>query len=401
MKPLWTRNFLCMCLSCFFQFMTHYALLTVLPIFIIDILQHTNQEAGLAVTFFMIGTVLCRPFAGKWIDKFEKRKFLLLSLGLFLLASVSYMGVESIFFLMLLRFIHGVGFGMGTTATSTIAAILAPENRRGEGIGYLAMFTSLAMVLGPFLSLMIVIYSNFSILFGVCGVLGLLAFVCGYITRIPSDSSKSEKINNLRGWQDYIEPKALPVAIIGFFLAIVYGGILTFIPIYARSMGLTEFAGGFFVVYAIAIVLPRPIIGRLFDRKGANSITYPAIFLFVLGMIGLSQIHGPVGLLVSGLIIGLGFGGLHPSFQAMAVQACSDQRKGLATATYFLFFDIGIGVGSYVLGLLVLYTNYQVMYLVSSVVMAFTAVLYYCLCHNSCAESLRLEESGVEKNYSS
>lgn len=69
-----------------------------------------------------------------------------------------------------------------------------------------------------------------------------------------------------------------------------------------------------------------------------------------------------------------------------------------ATSTYFLFFDIGIGVGSHVLGLLVLYTSYQIMCLASSVVMLFTAVLYYYLCHNNCVNSVRLEEIGVERN---
>ncbi|MBP2642390.1 MAG: multidrug transporter [Firmicutes bacterium] len=379
-ESLWTRNFLCTCLSCFFQFMTHYALLTALPIFVIDVLKNGNQEAGLAVTFFQIGAVSCRPFAGKWIDRFEKKKFLLISLAMFLFASISYFAVKSILILLILRLVHGVGFGMGTTATSTLAAITAPESRKGEGIGYLAMFTSLAMVIGPFLSLTIVIHYNFTILYGVCGFLAFLAFLSGMMTRVPEAKVdiQEEKIHSVN-WENFIEPKALPVSITGFLLAFVYGGILAFIPTYAKSIGIIEFASGFFALYAVAIVVPRPLIGRLFDRKGPNIIIYSAIVIFIIGMIVLSDVHDPIGFLTAGLVIGLGYGSLHPSFQAMAVQACIDQRKGMATATYFLFFDIGIGLGSYVLGWIVLYTGYRTMFLISSAVMAINLLAYYLL----------------------
>lgn len=360
--------------------MTHYALLTALPIFVIDVLKNGNQEAGLAVTFFQIGAVSCRPFAGKWIDRFEKKKFLLISLAMFLFASISYFAVKSILILLILRLVHGVGFGMGTTATSTLAAITAPESRKGEGIGYLAMFTSLAMVIGPFLSLTIVIHYNFTILYGVCGFLAFLAFLSGMMTRVPEAKVdiQEEKIHSVN-WENFIEPKALPVSITGFLLAFVYGGILAFIPTYAKSIGIIEFASGFFALYAVAIVVPRPLIGRLFDRKGPNIIIYSAIVIFIIGMIVLSDVHDPIGFLTAGLVIGLGYGSLHPSFQAMAVQACIDQRKGMATATYFLFFDIGIGLGSYVLGWIVLYTGYRTMFLISSAVMAINLLAYYLL----------------------
>ncbi|SEP46202.1 MFS transporter [Propionispora vibrioides] len=380
-KPsLWTLSFTGMCLSCFFQFMTHYALITALPIFVVDVLKEDNHAVGLAVTFFQIGAVACRPFAGKWIDELDKKFFLLISLALFLLTSVSYIGVQSILILLILRLFHGIGFGMGTTSTSTIAAIVAPESRKGEGIGYLAMFTSLAMVLGPFMSLTIVLHYSFTILYGVCGGMALLAFLFGMFTKVSGSKPETkEKLTKSTSWRDFIELKALPAAITGFLLALVYGGILAFVPTYAKNLGIIETASAFFALYAIAIVVPRPFIGRLFDQKGANYIIYPAMIIFTIGMVGLSQIQDSTGFLAAGLVIGLGFGALHPSFQAMAVNTCPNQRKGLATATYFLFFDIGIGVGAYVLGLVASYTNYSTMYLLSSAIMMVNLFVYYLL----------------------
>lgn len=379
---LWTKTYIGICLSGFFQFMTHYALLTALPLFIVNMLKSGDQQVGLALMLFQAGAVSCRLFAGKWIDRFDKRKFLLLSLIMFLLASCSYLGVRNILILLVLRFFHGVGFGMGTTATATLAAVIAPSKRKGEGIGYLAMFSSLAMVAGPFLSLLIVVHYNFTVLYGFCGILALLSFISGIMIKLPeAQPHPRNDTKHPSGWRNYIEPGALPAAISGFFLAFIYGGILGFLSTYAQSLGVMEFSSGFFALFAAAMILPRSVIGRLFDRRGANLVIYPAIGIVVTGLLGLSQIQSPAGLLAAGFVIGLGFGALNPSFQAMAVKDSADRRKGIATATYLLFLDIGIGLGSYVLGVVVLYTSYQTMYLLSSAVMVGSIFVYYMLCH--------------------
>lgn len=153
-----------------------------------------------------------------------------------------------------------------------------------------------------------------------------------------------------------------------------------------------EFASGFFAIFAAAIIVPRSVIGKLFDRKGANSVIYPSIVIFAVGMFGFSQIQSPTGLLVAGFIIGLGFGALNPSLQAMAVKGCSDGCKGLAMATYLLFADIGIGLGSYVLGVAVLYMSYPAMYSLSSAVMIGNIFVYYLLCN---IDQLKILENGL------
>ena len=50
--------------------------------------------------------------------------------------------------------------------------------------------------------------------------------------------------------------------------------------------------------------------------------------------------------MVAAPLVGLGYGSVQPAFQALAVQAAPIERAGMATATYFLAFDISIGLGS-------------------------------------------------------
>ena len=128
-----------------------------------------------------------------------------------------------------------------------------------------------------------------------------------------------------------------------------YGGILTFIPLYAKSLGLQAETSLFFLVFALVIILTRPVIGRLFDMKGPDWTVYPGVAFFAAGMVWFSQAASLSGLLVSAAVLGVGFGALSPAFQTLAVQSAPPARAGVATATYFWSLDISVGLAAMVL----------------------------------------------------
>ena len=293
-----------------------------------------------------------------------------------------YLGVQTIFFLLMLRFFHGAGFATGTTATATMVTVFSPPSRLGEGVGYLAVFTSIAMVIGPFIGLKIIADYSSTVLFGVCALFGLLSFLCGNVSSIPEQKTECQKIDKKAfSWRNLFEPHALPVALCGGLLAFVYSSLLGFLPLYARKIGMMDTASYFFAVYALAMILSRPFINKLVDRMGANIVVYASSLVYFIGMVGLSQVDNSIQFLLAGAVIGLGFGGLNPSFQTLAVLAAPTNKSGLATSTYFLSMDVGVGLGSFVLGLVADLTNYRVMYLICSIVVILIAVLFYFINH--------------------
>ncbi|MFP3359975.1 MFS transporter, partial [Planococcus sp. SIMBA_143] len=94
---------------------------------------------------------------------------------------------------------------------------------------------------------------------------------------------------------------------------------------------LVEAASVFFVVYAVAILVSRPFTGRLMDAKGAKAVMLPAFVLFAAGLFLLSAAGNTMILLLSGVLIGLGFGNMQSVTQAIAVKAVPPERVGLAT----------------------------------------------------------------------
>ena len=133
-EKLWTPEFLSMSGSNFFLFMSQYILVTALPIFIMELLGGGEMEAGLAMTFFQIGTVVCRPLAGRIIDSVNKRHLLLAATVTFFLIMLGFNLCQNLTSIYGLRLLHGIIFAMTTTATAAMAAIVLPVSRKGEGI---------------------------------------------------------------------------------------------------------------------------------------------------------------------------------------------------------------------------------------------------------------------------
>lgn len=383
---LWSPAFLCMSGTNFILFISQYIMVVALPIFIIDTLGGNEMEAGLAMTCFQIGTIACRPFAGRIIDAVNKRRLLFVATAAFVVVLAAFNVWQSLFGIFSLRLVHGIVFGLLTTTAGAIAAMVLPAGHKGEGIGYFALSTNLAMVVGPLIGLLIMGYWHATALFlfltATAVVAALLANTCQLGDRIALPSGRRQKGFH---YTDFLETKALGAAFLGGLVFFAYGGVLTFIPLYAKTLGLQGETSLFFAAFAIIIVVTRPVIGRLFDVKGPDYTVYPGFAAFALGMFLFGRVSSFTGLIVSALVLGVGFGALSPAFQTLAIKSAPPSRSGVATATYFWFLDISVGLAAATLSFVASSFGYPFLYsCLSTAVIIITACLYYyCRRHGS------------------
>lgn len=378
---IFNRDFLITWISTFLLFSVFYALIATIPIYVTTFLKGGSQEGGLAITSFLIAAVLFRPFSGKWLDKYGKKKILLVGLFLFLISSSLYFFMNNLIALLVLRFIHGISFGIASTATGAIVADIIPEDKKGEGIGYYALSYNMAMFFGPFLGLKILSEFNFTVLLISLFILSSLSFLAAInikINVVPKKQSSQQSVSFLHS---IFEIKAIPAAFTVMFLSFAFSGFLTFIPIYATELKLSTMAGYFYVTYAIVMVVSRPVVGKIFDRYNEHLVIYLGLLFYVLGLICLSLAHYPFLFLISAAIIGVGFGSLSPCLQSIAVKSTTKERGGLATATFLTFFDIGVGIGSSVLGWIVSENGFKFMYFASSIIVCVSAFAYFFFYH--------------------
>ncbi len=388
-EKIWTKDFIFVCLSNFFVALNFYILATAFPLYVKDILNGNEQQMGLAITIYSLGIVLIRPFSGQWVDRFGSKKMALVGLAIFLIASISYFGTVGIVFFLVIRFLHGMGYALASTATNTIAASLIPITRQGEGVGYFSMFMSLAMVIGPACGLFLWKDKNITVLLLAALIISALSFLFAIALRVSQQKQNTtqliqntEQLKKKRmHLSDFIEPKALPISILAFLLAFSYSSLSGFLASFTAEINQTQIASLFFVVFALMIVLFRPIVGKAFDKYKEHYLYYPSIFLFGIGLLMLSQAHSGKMVLFSALVMGIGYGALFSCFQALTVKLSPIHRRGIATATFLLFFDLGYGVGSYFMGLIASIINYSMMYMVAGIITLLSVSLYYLFHH--------------------
>lgn len=396
---LWTKNFISVSISNFFLFMTFYFLLVTMPVYVLNELDGQESEAGLVTTVFLLSAIIIRPIAGRWIEKIGARMILLVSLLIFSGVTLVYFNVDTIWALMVTRFIHGIGFGMATTATGSIVAAIIPDSRRGEGMGYFVLSSNLAMVAGPFLGLTAMQQWGVStmLLMGVLSAfIGLMA---GLFISVPKKQVKTKKEVQVKGsfrFKELFEYSAIPIAVAGAFFAIVYSSILSFVSIYAVEIGVGHVASYFFVVYAVVLLISRPYTGKWYDLFGANAIVYPAIVLFAIGMFILGIADSSILFLVAAAFAGLGWGTLFPSFQTIAITVAHPKRRPVATATFLSIYDIGIGLGSFLVGLAAARVSLGTLYMFSSIYILIGVVLYYLLQGRRFSEERRKQKQVVD-----
>ena len=382
-EALWTVEFLGMSLSNFLIYITQYAMIAGLPIIIMTEYGGGDVEAGLAMTFFQIGTVAARPCAGILIDAVNKRRLMIVITVLFFLLMCSFAFAATLSTLYGLRLVHGVIFAVATTTAAALAALILPPARKGEGIGYFALSTNLAMVAGPMIGLLILEYFSPTVLFAALSVLAAISIAAGGAHRLPDEIILPVKTQRTLSVSTFIERRALAPALIAGILFFAYGSVLTFIPLYTRSLGLSAETSLFYACYAGAILVTRPFVGRIFDRKGSDYTVYPGLVLFAAGMFLLGNIEGLSGLIAAAVLLGAGFGAVTPALQTLAVRSAPPARAGVATATYFWSLDISVGLAAAGLGVVAVTYGYAFTCSIVDVAVIAVGALCYALWRRS------------------
>lgn len=374
---LWSKDFVMISGVNFLLTLVFYLLVVIMGLYSIEVFDATTSEAGLVTGIFIVGTLLGRLYIGGKIERIGKKKTLLIGFGVFLGAIFLYFIELGVGFLMFTRFVHGIGFGLTSTAAATIVTYIIPAHRRGEGIGYFSMSSTLATAIGPLIGVVLTRVTSFTIIFIVCLSIAVVGFILSLSVRVIENSSKDIFQDQKRfAISNYLEIKILPIGIITVLFALSFSSVLSFMNLYAVEKDLLNAASLFFLFYAIAILVSRPFTGRLLDSRGANFVMYPAFMFFSLGLITLGMANSDGIFLLAAVLLGLGFGNLQSCTQAIAVKMVPLEKMGMATSTFYIFFDAGLGFGPYLIGFLLALASYSQMYVGLGVFAIFVCMLY-------------------------
>lgn len=231
-EPIFTYNFF---LITFINFMVFFCFQMVFPILPLYVQKLGGSDAvvGMVLGIFTFSTVLARPLTGYLLDRHRKKFILVGSLSVFAMVIFSYGLTASIGALMVVRIIHGFGWGFAGTTTSTIASEMIPKARFGEGMGYFSLANSLAMALAPASGIYIEMrYGDVSVFF-TAAVFGVLAFAAAFFLKCKSPEVVRPAVNG-----GLYEKEAIIPGVMLFLVAMAYGGVISFLPLFAAEKGI-------------------------------------------------------------------------------------------------------------------------------------------------------------------
>ena len=375
-EQLWNRNYCKVMVANFTLFFAFYILTPLLPLYLSEHFGATKDVIGLVLSGYTITALLFRPFSGYVVDAFPRKTVLMISFGAFAIFFAGYLAASTLLLFTIVRTLHGGPFGALTVSNSTVAIDVLPSSRRTEGIGYYGLSNNLAMAVAP--SIGIFIYQlthSFDFLFWLAFIVACLGWLVDSTVTLPPYqrdgsfvTSSAEKCNKrtvpllhrrklsldrfflVRGW-------LLGVNMVAFGFS--FGVLSNYLAIYGKEvMGITGGTGTYFMLCSVGLILSRLQGGKAL-RNGR--VTHNAGSGMVISLIGYtlfilmptlskwsmfnvqwSMILGYYG---SALLIGLGNGHMWPAFQNMTINVARNNQRGTANSTILISWDIGMGLG--------------------------------------------------------
>ena len=342
----------------FTLFFAFYVLTPLLPLYLSEHFGATKDVIGLVLSGYTITALLFRPFSGYVVDTFPRKTVLMVSFGAFAIFFAGYLAASTLLLFMIVRTLHGGPFGALTVANSTVAIDVLPSSRRTEGIGYYGLSNNLAMALAPTIGIFIYRYSHsFELLFW----LALVVACVGWIVDSTVSLSVRETVRSksklsldrfflVRGW-------LLGLNMVAFGFS--FGVLSNYLAIYGKEvMGITGGTGAYFMLCSVGLILSR-IQGGKALRQGR--VTHNAGEGMVISLVGYTLfILIPTwwGYYGSALLIGLGNGHMWPAFQNMTINVAGNNQRGTANSTILISWDIGMGLGILVGGVIAEFMGY-------------------------------------------
>lgn len=344
---LWNKQYILVLLISTLSSFSFFMVATILSKYLVGI-GTTIALAGVIVGLFSLTSLFSRPFCGLMADRLNNVWLLVASNALMFIGVLGLALTKNIALIFFFRILSGLGFAVGSTVQVSLIIRFIPENRMGEGIGYMGISMLISTACAPAMGLAIADLAGMQATFLTAAALP--ALTCVFLLFLkdlaPIPPSVEKKKIELR---DFFEPKALFFTLPYSTLSFVNGIISSYLVLFADAQGIKGISI-YFTLYAVFLFLVRPVAGKLMDAKGIRYTVFPGMLLTAISMFLLGYSSTLWLVLVTCLLRAVGQGAAQPSLQAGCINYVGRDRSGVATSTYFLGGDVGQGFGPMVAG---------------------------------------------------
>lgn len=358
-EKLWNSNYCKVMIANFTLFFAFYLLTPLLPIYLNEHFHASKDMIGLVLSGYSVTAMLFRPFSGFMVDNFQRKTVLLFTFFLFFIFFAGYLIAGTLLLFAVVRTLHGGPFGAITVANSTVAIDVLPSSRRNEGIGYYGLGNNLGMAIAPSVGIFLYqLTDSFDMIFALAlAIAGLGLAIDSTLHLKPRVINKSvrtlslDRFFLLKGWA-----LAANMACFGF----CFGVLSNYLAIYGKEvMHITTGTGAWFMILAVGLIASR-LQGAKALREG--KLVQNAASGMLISLVGYTlfiAVPNDIGYYGSAILIGLGNGHLWPAYQNMTINLGTNEQRGTANSTILISWDIGMGLGCLIGGVVADWMGYS------------------------------------------
>lgn len=341
-----------------------YLLNTVLPFHIVA-LGGTRTQVGALFAVTTAVSMILRPLVGGWVDRHGPRPIMLPGALALVATALALNAATTPSALILLMAGIGLSNGLVSTAGSIVVAAETASARRGEALSLYFLASSIGVALGPAVGFALADLGGMKLNFILIAAVAVVVTGLVLSLRTTSVSSRHLGARPLRPWSRYAAPTAGMLILITFG----HGPIYAFLPLHAAAHGLSSVAW-FYPLMSGCTIACRVLLRGTFDRFGRTRVLVPAIAGFALGYLVLAARPTPASLVAAALVLGAATSVLYPTLVALIADRTPESERGVAIGTLSASWDLGVAIGSALIGVVVEATSYGVGFLVASLAAA-------------------------------
>ena len=374
---LWNRNYCKVMAANFALFFAFYVLTPLLPLYLSEHFGATKDVIGLVLSGYTVTALLFRPFSGYVVDTFPRKTVLIICYSAFAIFFAGYLAASTLLLFLIVRTLHGGPFGGLTVANSTVAIDVLPSSRRTEGIGYYGLSNNLAMAIAPTIGIFVYQWSgSFELLFWIALAVAFGGLLVDSTVKVPEKEIVRNKAK--LSWDRFFLVRGWLLGLNMVAFGFSFGVLSNYLAIYGKEvMGITGGTGTYFMLCSVGLILSRLQGGKAL-RQGR--LTFNAGSGMVISFVGYSlfiMMPNMIGYYMSALLIGLGNGHMWPAFQNMTINVAGNNQRGTANSTILISWDIGMGLGILLGGIIAELLGYAAAFWTVVLVNGFGVALFF------------------------
>lgn len=375
-NTIWNRNYTLVFIVNILNAFSFHILTPTIPKYVVATGSGV-ETAGFAATAFTVTAIITRPFAGYYVNRKRKNILLSAALAIISLSVLGYAFSDGITAIMLFRLLHGVGWGMVTTISSTVAVAALPADKLGRGIGLFGIASSIASVFAPNLGLQLIESVGYFAMFMISFTLAMTGCLLSFLINENTLQKAKAKQEEVKIIDRFFARDALIPAITILCVGLGMASISNFIVLYAEELQVSNI-GSYFTIAGAVMLVMRPLFGRLSDSRFRKQIILASLAGYAGVFVILGFARSLPSFWLAAVIYGTFYGALCPIVQTWCVKVVDPSKSGTANSTYYTALDIGQGIGASFGGMLSAATSYSNMYFIMILPQICAIILVLC-----------------------